>query len=87
MGAYSDALQRAHPDDPTSVAGLLPGEGWAEGQGQGGDRGGVVAASSFRAYYTPLNKQQDFIGAMRHVGAGTVKGAGFGRVHVAGANA
>ncbi len=67
MGAYSDALQRAHPDDPTSVAGLLPGD--KEGQGQGG-RGGVVAASSFRAYYTPLNKQEDFIGAMRHVGAG-----------------
>lgn len=25
MGAYSDALQRADPADPTSVAGLLPG--------------------------------------------------------------
>jgi Niemann-Pick C1 protein len=27
---------------------------------------GVIASSSFRAYYTPLNEQQDFIAALRH---------------------
>ena len=31
VGAYSSALQRADPDDPTSVAGLLPEAGWREG--------------------------------------------------------
>jgi hypothetical protein len=135
MGAYSDALQRARPDDPTSVAGLLPAQqqqqrlhqlpqqqlsqqqlfqrhqqrtqewqegrgegrgveemaatwsgggggdargGWSRGQGGaaaatswsggGGGAGGRVAASSFRTYYPPLNKQSDFIQALRHVG-------------------
>lgn len=27
---------------------------------------GIIAASSFRAYYTPLNEQKDFIAALRH---------------------
>ncbi|GFR48081.1 hypothetical protein Agub_g9920, partial [Astrephomene gubernaculifera] len=34
----------------------------------GGD-GGRVAASSFRTYYRPLNKQEDFIGALRQARA------------------
>ncbi|KAF8057679.1 NPC1 [Scenedesmus sp. PABB004] len=47
-GAYNSALQR-DAADPTGVAGLS---------------GGVITASSFRTYHTPLNKQHDFIAAL-----------------------
>ncbi|PNH04088.1 Oxygen-evolving enhancer protein 2, chloroplastic [Tetrabaena socialis] len=69
VGAYSDSLQRSDPADPTSVAGLLPPGGragqWAGEGGGDGEGGGRVAASSFRTYYRPLNRQADFIEAMR----------------------
>lgn len=50
-GAYSTAIQR-NTSEPSDVAGLSVGR---------------VAASHFRAYYAPLNSQQDFISALRAV--------------------
>ncbi len=54
VGAYSTALARE---------GEEPGEGAIRGL----DGDGVVAASHFRAYYTPLGSQVDFIGALASV--------------------
>eukprot|EP00878_Enallax_costatus_P015127 GHUV01015839.1.p1 GENE.GHUV01015839.1~~GHUV01015839.1.p1 ORF type:complete len:1041 (+),score=174.75 GHUV01015839.1:474-3596(+) len=47
-GAYNNAIQK-DTSDPTGIAGLS---------------GGVITASAFRTYHTPLNHQHDFIAAL-----------------------
>eukprot|EP00882_Tetradesmus_deserticola_P005279 GHRQ01005557.1.p1 GENE.GHRQ01005557.1~~GHRQ01005557.1.p1 ORF type:complete len:730 (+),score=321.05 GHRQ01005557.1:708-2897(+) len=48
-GAYNNAIQK-DATDPTGIAGLSSG---------------VIAASAFRTYHTPLNSQPDFINALK----------------------
>ncbi|MEW5314765.1 MAG: hypothetical protein WDW38_006235 [Sanguina aurantia] len=77
-GAYSDALQRSHASPHASAAqasaDAAAATTTAAVQGGGSVSGldrGVVSASTFRTYYTPLSRQEDFIDAMASVRAFT----------------